>query len=159
MPLAIMIFCLVLGAAFLLVAVASLWNQESTLSNARPVPAEIVGSAIGTRESADPERSGELVYYPIVTYQLNLPSGPIAGTQIYPGGWTDDFKTPEEAKKFADQFRPGTKLLAMADPACPSNCYLIAKRSPIWWIFLILAVGVSVAGVANYLTNGSKLNP
>ena len=47
----------------------------------------------------------------------------------------------------------------MADPANPTRCYLILKRNSLWWIAAILGIAITTAGVANYLTKGSRYNP
>jgi hypothetical protein len=159
MALAIMVFSLVICAVFLGVAGLMLWMQEVTLRNAVPVPAEVVGSAVASREDTDPDSGGRLVYYPAITYRMDLKSGPTTSTQLYPSGYDRLCHTPDEAKKIADQYPVGRKIQAMADPADSRRCYLIARRSPMWWIFCLLGACVATAGVANYLTKGSKYNP
>ena len=53
MTLLILIFCLVLGIAFLAVAGALAWNQEQSIRRCVPTPGTIVGNAVTSRESTN----------------------------------------------------------------------------------------------------------
>jgi len=159
MPFALMIFALVLGAAFIVVGACIKWDEELTLRKATPVSAEILASTVGNEPSPDPEKSGELVYFASITYQMNLDSGPVISSRVYPADGHVCYGTAREAQAVADQFPVGKTVQAMADRTNPSRSYLIAQRSPTWWIMAMLGVVTGGMGVANYLTKGSKYNP
>jgi hypothetical protein len=157
MPLFILIFCLVFSVVAFGAGTAHLWVQEQTLKKAVPVSAEILSVSIGTKDSSD--ESSTISYYPIITYQMILPRGPVVSQQVYASGDWPMFATEAEARKSAESWPVGKKVQAFVDLERPARSFLVARRSPTWWIMWIVGLVIGAAGVANYVTKGSKYNP